>query len=147
MKKLFTSESVTCGHPDKLCDQISDNILDAYLTLDPDSRVAVETFAHKDGITISGEITSTVSVDIENIVRKTINDIGYNNDKLLYNGNKITVDIHINKQSSDIALGVDNSYDTNKQGAGDQGRRTALSQSRSDHGSHQAPDPRPEKRG
>ena len=80
MNKLFTSESVTPGHPDKLCDQISDRILDAYITQDPESRVACEVCAHKDGIVVMGEVTSKATVDIENVVRDTVMDIGYNND-------------------------------------------------------------------
>jgi S-adenosylmethionine synthetase len=77
MKKLFTSESVTPGHPDKLCDQISDNILDAYLKEDPNSRVACEVCAHKNGIVVMGEITSKATINIEKEVRKTIKEIGY----------------------------------------------------------------------
>lgn len=121
MKKLFTSESVTPGHPDKLCDQISDNILDAYLSGDPKSRVACEVCAHKNGIVVMGEITTNATVDIEKIVRDTIINVGYDNDKLKFNGNKVKVDINIHNQSSDIALGVDNSLDLNDIGAGDQG--------------------------
>ena len=89
MKKLFTSESVTPGHPDKLCDQISDRILDEYLKEDPNSRVACEVCAHKNGIVVMGEITSKVNVDIEAIVRKTIIDIGYDDDKYGFNGNNV----------------------------------------------------------
>ena len=121
MKKLFTSESVTPGHPDKLCDQISDNILDAYLRVDPNSRVACEVCAHKNGVVVMGEITSTASIDIEKIVRDTIVNIGYDSDELGFNGNNIKIDININKQSSDIAMGVDSSIDLNDIGAGDQG--------------------------
>ncbi|MBR6690387.1 MAG: methionine adenosyltransferase [Bacilli bacterium] len=121
MKKLFTSESVTPGHPDKLCDQISDNILDAYLSGDPNSRVACEVCAHKNGVVVMGEITSNANVDIEKIVRDTIINIGYDNDELGFNGNNVNIDININKQSSDIAMGVDNSIDSNDIGAGDQG--------------------------
>lgn len=121
MKKLFTSESVTLGHPDKLCDQIADNILDAYLTLDSNSRVAVEVCAHYNGVVIMGEVTSKANVDIESIVRKTIIDIGYDDDKLGFNGNNVNIEININNQSSDIAMGVDNSLDLNSIGAGDQG--------------------------
>lgn len=121
MLKLFTSESVTPGHPDKLCDQISDNILDEYLTLDPNSRVACEVCAHKEGILVMGEITSNATVDIEKIVRDTVVKIGYNDDKLLFNGNNIKIDIHLNKQSNDIAVGVDSSLDNEELGAGDQG--------------------------
>ncbi len=121
MKKLFTSESVTPGHPDKLCDQISDRILDEYLKEDPNSRVACEVCAHKNGIVVMGEITSKVNVDIESIVRKTIIDIGYDDDKYGFNGNNVKVELNINHQSNDIAMGVDNSLDTGSIGAGDQG--------------------------
>ena len=121
MKKLFTSESVTPGHPDKLCDQISDNILDAYLKEDSNSKVACEVCAHKNGIMVMGEVTSKRSIDIEKIVRKTVLDIGYNNDKLGFNGKNIKVDINLNTQSPDIAIGVENSGDKNELGAGDQG--------------------------
>ena len=121
MKKLFTSESVTPGHPDKLCDQISDNILDAYLSKDSNSRVAIEVCAHKKGIIVMGEVTSKANVDVEKIVRDTVINVGYDSDKLLYNGKKISVDIFLNSQSCDIARGVDNSSDTKENGAGDQG--------------------------
>ena len=121
MKKLFTSESVTPGHPDKLCDQISDRILDEYLKEDPNSRVACEVCAHKNGIVVMGEITSKVNVDIEAIVRKTIINIGYDDDKYGFNGNNVKVELNINHQSNDIAMGVDNSLDTGSIGAGDQG--------------------------
>ena len=121
MKKLFTSESVTPGHPDKLCDQISDNILDAYLEEDPYSRVACEVCAHKNGIVVMGEITSSADIDIEDIVRKTVVNVGYNDDKLEFNGNNVKVDICMNTQSSDIAMGVNNSLDESDIGAGDQG--------------------------
>ncbi len=121
MKKLFTSESVTPGHPDKLCDQISDRILDEYLKEDPNSRVACEVCAHKNGIVVMGEITSKANIDIETIVRKTIIDIGYDDDKYEFNGNNVKVELNINHQSNDIAMGVDNSLDTGSIGAGDQG--------------------------
>ena len=121
MKKLFTSESVTPGHPDKLCDQISDAILDSYLAIDPYSRVACEVCAYKDGVLVTGEISSTAIIDIEKVVRDTIVNVGYNDEKLCYNGNTIKVDIKINTQSPDIACGVDNSCDLNDIGAGDQG--------------------------
>ena len=119
--KLFTSESVTPGHPDKLCDQISDNILDAYLKEDSNSRVACEVCAHQNGILVMGEITSKANIDIEKIVRKTIIDIGYDNDDLYFNGNNVKIDINLNTQSPDIALGVDSSLDSKELGAGDQG--------------------------
>jgi len=121
MKKLFTSESVTPGHPDKLCDQISDNILDAYLKEDPYSRVACEVCAHKNGIVVMGEVTSKGNVDLEKIVRDTIVKVGYVNDDLLFNGNNVKVDLYMNTQSSDIACGVDSSIDEKDIGAGDQG--------------------------
>lgn len=121
MKKLFTSESVTPGHPDKLCDQISDNILDAYLKEDPYSRVACEVCAHKNGIVVMGEVTSKANVDLEKIVRDTIVKVGYDNDDLLFNGNNVKVDLYMNTQSSDIACGVDSSIDEKDIGAGDQG--------------------------
>ena len=121
MKKLFTSESVTPGHPDKLCDQISDNILDAYLKEDPYSRVACEVCAHKNGIVVMGEVTSKGNVDLEKIVRDTIVKVGYDNDDLLFNGNNVKVDLYMNTQSSDIACGVDSSIDEKDIGAGDQG--------------------------
>ena len=117
MKNLITSESVCIGHPDKMCDMISDNILDAYLKQDENSRVAVETMATKDKVIVSGEVTSKGKVDIEKIVRKTICDIGYDNDEACYNGKTIKVEIIMNTQSPDISMGV-NKKDI---GAGDQG--------------------------
>lgn len=121
MKKLFTSESVTPGHPDKLCDKISDMILDAYLKEDSSSRVAVEVCAHKNGIVVMGEVTSKAKIDIERIVRNTIIDVGYDNDNLGFNGNNVKVSININTQSNDIAMGVNTSSDSKLLGAGDQG--------------------------
>lgn len=112
---LFTSESVTEGHPDKLCDQISDAILDAYLAVDPDSRVACEVCASKKNVMIMGEITSKGKVNIEKIAREKIKEIGYNSDELGFNGENINIILDISEQSPDIALGVD------KFGAGDQG--------------------------
>lgn len=116
MKRLFTSESVTCGHPDKLCDYISDSILDAYLQKDKYARVAVETVAGKGEIYITGEITSTANVDIEKVARNVIKEVGYDNECIDMNYMTCNVIINISKQSEDIALGVDNDY-----GAGDQG--------------------------
>ena len=121
MKKLFTSESVTPGHPDKLCDKIADMILDAYLKEDSTSRVAVEVCAHKNGIVVMGEVTSKAKIDIEKIVRNTIIDVGYDNDNLGFNGNNVKISININTQSSDIAMGVNPSSDSKLLGAGDQG--------------------------
>lgn len=115
--KLITSESVTVGHPDKMCDLISDSILDAYLKEDPDSRVACEVMATSQKVIVSGEITSKATVDVLDLVRKTIVEIGYDNDEVGYNGNTIPIDILLNTQSPDIGRGV------NKEilGAGDQG--------------------------
>lgn len=112
---LFTSESVTEGHPDKLCDLISDSILDAYLRQDPLSRVAVETFASKDLVVVAGQITSNGRVEIETIVRNTIKDIGYDDATVGIDYRTCKVKINITKQSNDIAIGV------NHGGAGDQG--------------------------
>ena len=126
MKKLFTSESVTEGHPDKVADQISDSILDAYLSQDENSRVACETAISCKGVLIMGEITSTGKVDVEKVARDTIINIGYDKDEYGFNGNTCPIRIELNKQSSDIALGVDNSLETKEggeveRGAGDQG--------------------------
>ena len=116
MKKYyFTSESVTEGHPDKLCDYISDKILDECLKQDKNSRVAVETFASKNKITIAGQISSKAEVNIEDIVRSTIKEIGYDNADTDIDYRTCDIDINITKQSDDIALGVDIG------GAGDQG--------------------------
>ena len=117
MKNLITSESVTIGHPDKMCDLISDNILDEYLKKDENSRVAVEVMATKEKVIIGGEVTSKGSIDIEKMVRKTICDIGYDNDLACFNGNTIPIEIIVNTQSPDISIGV-NKKDI---GAGDQG--------------------------
>lgn len=111
----FTSESVTEGHPDKLCDVISDSILDEYLKQDENSRVAVETFATNNKITIAGQVTSKGNVDIEKLVRETIKEIGYDDSKIDLDYRTCQIDIDITKQSSDIAMGVDIG------GAGDQG--------------------------
>ena len=116
MKKYyFTSESVTEGHPDKLCDLISDSILDEYLKQDENSRVAVETFASKNKITIAGQVTSNGEVDIEKLVRETIKEIGFDNEETDIDYRTCKIDINITKQSPDIAIGVDIG------GAGDQG--------------------------
>ena len=115
MKYYFTSESVTEGHPDKLCDYISDSILDECLKQDKNSRVAVETFASKDNITIAGQITSNAILDIEALVRERIKEIGYDNSNTDIDYRTCNIFINITKQSSDIALGVDVG------GAGDQG--------------------------
>ena len=127
MKKLFTSESVTEGHPDKLCDYISDSILDEYLKQDNTSRVACETVASKGLILVTGEITSKGKVDIESVVRNAIKEIGYDNSQTDIDYRTCEVLVNISKQSDDIALGVDKSLETKNgreiisEGAGDQG--------------------------
>lgn len=127
MKRLFTSESVTEGHPDKLCDYISDSILDSYLAKDKNARVACETVAGKGEIFITGEITSTANVDIEQVVRDTIKEIGYADSEYDIDYRTCKIYINLSKQSPDIALGVDKSLEDKKgkdvesEGAGDQG--------------------------
>ena len=128
-KYLFTSESVTKGHPDKICDQISDAILDAMLEQDPMSRVACETTCTTGQVLVMGEITTKADVDITSIVRKTIIDIGYDDAKKGFDGNTCAVLTALDPQSPDIAMGVDKSYELknneededNLNGAGDQG--------------------------
>ncbi len=128
-KFLFTSESVTKGHPDKICDQVSDAILDAMLEQDPQSRVACETTCTTGQVFVMGEITTKAQVDIPAIVRKTICEIGYDDDTKGFNGNTCAVLTAIDKQSTDIAMGVDKSFELknneedeyNLNGAGDQG--------------------------
>ena len=116
MKKYyFTSESVTEGHPDKLCDSISDRILDECLGQDKESRVAVETFASGNKITIAGQITSNAKLDVEKIARDTVKEIGFDNAETDMDYRTFELDINITKQSQDIAMGVDTG------GAGDQG--------------------------
>ena len=127
MRRLFTSESVTEGHPDKLCDYISDSVLDKFLEKDKNARVACETVAGKGEIFITGEITSTAEVDIENVVRNAIKEIGYDNSELDMDYRTCKITISLSKQSPDIALGVDKSLETKQgegiesEGAGDQG--------------------------
>ena len=127
MKRLFTSESVTEGHPDKLCDYISDSILDSYLAKDKNARVACETVAGKGEIYITGEITSTANVDIEQVVRDTIKEVGYADSEYDIDYRTCKIYINLSKQSPDIAQGVDKSLedkegqDVESEGAGDQG--------------------------
>ena len=127
MRRLFTSESVTEGHPDKLCDYISDSILDSYLAKDKNARVACETVAGKGEIFITGEITSTANVDIEQVVRDTIKEVGYADSEYDIDYRTCKIYINLSKQSPDIALGVDKSLedkegkDVESEGAGDQG--------------------------
>ncbi|MTI64205.1 methionine adenosyltransferase [Methylophaga sp.] len=117
---LFTSESVSEGHPDKVADQISDAILDEILRQDPKARVACETLIKTGAAIIAGEITTSAWVDLEDVVRKTITDIGYNSSEVGFDGQTCAVMSLIGKQSSDIAMGVDRDTEEN-QGAGDQG--------------------------
>jgi S-adenosylmethionine synthetase len=129
MKKLFTSESVTEGHPDKMCDKISDAILDELLRLDPSSRVACETFATTGVINVMGEITTNAYVDIQGIVRETVREIGYDRAKYGFDCDTCAVLTSIHEQSPDIALGVDKCKEAKEgeindeldTGAGDQG--------------------------
>lgn len=128
MRKLFTSESVTEGHPDKVCDQISDAILDAVLSEDPNGRVACETFATTGMVLIAGEITTTAKVDMAKIARETVLEIGYNSSEVGFDGNTCSVQIAMEKQSPDIAMGVDKALEAKEgelaneeTGAGDQG--------------------------
>lgn len=129
-KRLFTSESVTEGHPDKVCDQISDAILDAIFTQDPNARVACETSVTTGLVLVAGEITTDCYVDVQKIVRKTVNDIGYTRAKYGFDGDNVGVLVAIDEQSKDIAMGVNEAFehkmgemedDVEALGAGDQG--------------------------
>jgi len=117
---IFTSESVSAGHPDKVCDQISDAILDAALSQDKDSRVAVETLVKDNQVVLAGEITTDAEIDYADIVRKTILEIGYNKEEYGFNGNTCSVTNLLGAQSQDISIGVTES-ENHEQGAGDQG--------------------------
>jgi S-adenosylmethionine synthetase len=128
--RLFTSESVTEGHPDKICDQISDSILDALLTVDPAARVAVETLVTTGLVHVAGEVTTSGYVDIPTIVRDRITGIGYDSSDVWFDGRSCGVSISIGAQSPDIAQGVDDAFESREgssrdeldhQGAGDQG--------------------------
>ena len=122
MSYIFTSESVSAGHPDKVCDQISDAVLDAYLKEDPNSRVACETMVKNNMVYIAGEITSTGSPDLEPVVRKTITDIGYDTNDYGFNGETCEFTNLVFEQSPDISQGVTEGEGENlEQGAGDQG--------------------------
>ena len=122
MSYIFTSESVSEGHPDKVCDQISDAILDSYLAQDPNSRVACETLIKNNTVIVAGEITSSGTPNIEEVIRNTVNEIGYNRDDLGFNGNNCEIQNLISKQSPDIAQGVNEGEGEDlDQGAGDQG--------------------------
>ncbi len=129
MKRLFTSESVTEGHPDKVCDSISDAVLDAYLAQDPYSRVACECAATTGTVMVMGEITSKGSVDVKDIIRRTIDSIGYNRPEYGFDCNELELIVKLDAQSPDIAMGVDKSLEAKdgdndrlfSTGAGDQG--------------------------
>ncbi|MFA6377007.1 MAG: methionine adenosyltransferase [Acholeplasmataceae bacterium] len=120
MKRLFSSESVTEGHPDKVADFISDSILDACLAQDPESRVACETAVTTDYALLFGEITTNAELDFDKIVKEAIKTIGYDKEEYGYNADTVKVDVLIKPQSPDIAMGVDETK-TKEQGAGDQG--------------------------
>ena len=117
---IFTSESVSAGHPDKVCDQISDAILDAAREQDKDSRVAIETLVKDNQVVLAGEITTNAQIDYIDVVRKTILGIGYNNEEYGFNGNTCSVTNLLGRQSQDISMGVTES-ENHEQGAGDQG--------------------------
>ena len=129
MKRLFTSESVTEGHPDKVCDSISDAVLDAYIAQDPYSRVACECAATTGTVMVMGEITSKGSVDVKDIIRRTIDSIGYNKPEYGFDCNELELIVKLDSQSPDIAMGVDKSLEAKdgdndrlfSTGAGDQG--------------------------
>ena len=117
---IFTSESVSAGHPDKVCDQVSDAILDAALSQDRESRVAIETLVKDNQVILAGEITTDAKIDYEDVVRKTIIGIGYDRDEYGFNGYNCSISNLLGKQSQDIKQGVDES-ENREQGAGDQG--------------------------
>lgn len=119
-RSIFTSESVSEGHPDKVADQISDAVLDEILRQDPNARVACETLIKTGAAIVAGEITTSAWVDLEEVVRKTITDIGYNSSDVGFDGETCAVMSLIGKQSVDIAMGVDRDKPED-QGAGDQG--------------------------
>ncbi|MBL9076464.1 MAG: methionine adenosyltransferase [Planctomycetes bacterium] len=120
--RLFTSESVSEGHPDKVCDQVSDAVLDAILTQDADSRVACETMVSRGFVVVAGEITTKAQIDFQDVIRGVIRDIGYDDPEIGFDHNSCAVLTSIQRQSPDIALGVDATTSQSKeQGAGDQG--------------------------
>jgi len=117
---LFTSESVTEGHPDKVCDQISDAILDEFLKQDPESRVAVETLTTTGIVVVAGEVTSRAKFDVQDVVRKTLREIGYDDPQFGFDADSCSVLVSLHSQSPDISQGV-SSTENKEQGAGDQG--------------------------
>ena len=125
-KHLFTSESVTEGHPDKICDAVSDAVLDALMEQDPYSRVACETCTNTGFVLVMGEITTKANIDISSIVRKTVTEIGYDSSEKGFDGNTCAVMVALDKQSADIALGVDKALEAKTQGAESQMDDTQL---------------------
>ena len=121
--RLFTSESVTEGHPDKICDQVSDSILDALLAVDPKSRVAVETLVTTGLVHVAGEVTTSGYVDIPGIVRQRITDIGYTSSDVWFDGRSCGVSVSIGGQSPDIARGVNHAFESREQHSDDEGDR------------------------
>ncbi len=119
-KHLFTSESVTEGHPDKICDAVSDAVLDALMEQDPYSRVACETCTNTGFVLVMGEITTKANIDIAGIVRKTVTEIGYDSSEKGFDGNTCAVMVALDKQSADIAMGVDKALEAKSQGAENQ---------------------------
>ena len=119
-KRLFTSESVTEGHPDKVCDAISDAILDACMEQDPRSRVACETCCCTGFVLVTGEITTKAQLDIQGIVRKTVDEIGYNRGKIGFDADTCAVMVAIDQQSADIAMGVDRALEAREEGMSDE---------------------------
>ncbi|MBK8096687.1 MAG: methionine adenosyltransferase [Planctomycetes bacterium] len=120
--RLFTSESVSEGHPDKVCDQVSDAVLDAILAQDPESRVACETMASRGFVVVTGEITTRAQIDFQDVVRGVVKEIGYSDPEVGFDHNSCAVFVSVGRQSVDIALGVDSTTSASKeQGAGDQG--------------------------
>ena len=129
MRNFFTSESVTSGHPDKVCDVISDSVLDAILSKDENARVACECSCTTDFLLVMGEVTTTAKINVEEIARSAIKEIGYVDKSTGFSFDTVKIDVRLNKQSPDIAMGVDNSIEAksdsgdafDKIGAGDQG--------------------------
>ncbi|MCQ2513259.1 MAG: methionine adenosyltransferase, partial [Lachnospiraceae bacterium] len=139
-KRLFTSESVTEGHPDKICDQISDAILDEILKQDPFARVACETCVTTNFVLVMGEVTTTAEVDYEKVARDTIREIGYDDESIGFDADTCEVIIRLDKQSPDIAMGVNKALETRDEahednennGAGDQGMMFGYATNESD---------------
>ena len=119
-RSIFTSESVTEGHPDKLCDQVSDSLLDEFIKQDPDSRVAIEAMTTTGIVFVAGEVTSTGRFDLQRTIRRTIKEIGYDKTEYGFDSEACSVLVSIHEQSPDISMGITPGYNK-EQGAGDQG--------------------------